>query len=54
MLYNQKPALMLIHKQLVKQGYLFLAQMLLHHLTGIKENSQVAKFLLSLYKSELK
>ncbi len=53
MLYNQKPALMLIHKQLVKQGYLFLAQMLLHHLTGANKNFEVANFLLSLYSSEI-
>ncbi len=53
MLLNQKSALMFIHKQLVKQGYLFLAQMLLHHLTGTNKNLEVANFLLSLYNSEI-
>ena len=51
MLYNQKPALMLIHKQLVKQGYLFLAQVLLQNLTALSLNPKVADFLLSLFES---
>ncbi len=50
---NPKSDLMFIHKQLVKQGYLFLAQMLLHHLTGTNKNFEVANFLLSLYSSEI-
>ena len=51
MLLNQKSALMQIHKILIKQGYLFLAQVLLQHLTGLSLNPKVADFLLSLFES---
>ena len=51
MLLNQKSELMVIHQQLVKQGYLFLAQVLFQHLTGLSLNPKVADFLLSLFES---
>ena len=50
---KQKMALMVIHQLLVKQGNLMLAQALFHHLTGVKQNPEVANFLISLFESEM-
>ncbi|MCL5030116.1 MAG: hypothetical protein M1480_13985 [Bacteroidetes bacterium] len=51
MLLNQKSKLILIHKQLVKEGHLFIAQVLFQHLAGLSLNPKVADFLLSLFES---
>lgn len=46
MVVKQKMALMLIHKQLIKKGYFFLSQAVLHHLAGIQKNWKDVNFLL--------
>ena len=43
---KQKMALILIHKQLIKKGFFFLAQAVLQHLSGIQKNWQDVNFLL--------
>ncbi|MGD1007885.1 MAG: hypothetical protein ABR980_11725 [Ignavibacteriaceae bacterium] len=43
----EKAALISIHKQLVKSGFMYLAQALLQHLTGFKPNNQTINFLLT-------
>jgi hypothetical protein len=46
---KEKAALISIHKQLVKNGYLSLAQVLLQHITGLKQNFKVVNFLLDCF-----
>ncbi len=47
---NEKSLLMQVHRQLVKSGLYFLAQVLFQHLSGVKENKEVAQFILSIYQ----
>ena len=49
MLSNQKSALIQIHKKLVKQGYLMLAQAVLQHLAGLNKNQADINYLLTLF-----
>lgn len=46
MAIKQKMALMLIHKQLIKKGFFFLAQAVIQHLAGIQKNWEDVNFLL--------
>jgi hypothetical protein len=45
----KKAALISIHKYFVDNGYLFLAQILLQHLTGLNHNFKVINFLLECF-----